>query len=201
MKVNDFIETLKTVEKMATLYKLGTFCNKTKNGYLLSDCSGLIKGILWGYPKNGKYGSNGVPDVNANTMIKKCKNISSDFKNISSGEMVWLQGHCGVYIGNGKVIESSPRWENGVQITKLSDRKWLKHGFLPWVEYSTTSDEYYVYKGNSNSLVDALKSIGVDSSFTNRVLIAYKNGINSYSGTYSQNVKLLTMLKNGKLKK
>lgn len=201
MKVNDFIETLKTVEKMPTLYKLGTFCNKTKNGYLLSDCSGLIKGILWGYPKNGKYGSNGVPDVNANTMIKKCKNISNDFKNISIGEMVWLQGHCGVYIGNGKVIESSPRWENGVQITRLNARNWLKHGFLPWVEYTTSNDEYYVYKGNSNSLVDALKSIGVDSSFTNRVLIAYKNGINSYSGTYSQNVKLLTMLKNGKLKK
>ncbi len=62
--------------------------------------------------------------------------------------------------------------------------------------------EYYPklnYKGNS--LVDALKELGIDSSFKNRVKIASKNGIKVYIGLSSQNIKLLQLLKNGKLKK
>lgn len=141
MKVNDFINELKRVEKLPTLYKWGTFLNKYDGKYLLSDCSGLIKGILWGYPGNGKYTSNGVLDYNADTMIKKCKNVSTDFSKITKGEFVWLQGHCGIYIGDNKVIESSPKWENGVQITKLSQRKWKKHGKLPYIDYNITEKE------------------------------------------------------------
>ena len=52
-----------------------------------------------------------------------------------------------------------------------------------------------------SSLVDALKSINVDSSFENRKAIANKNNISNYTGTYEQNTKLLNLLKNGKLKK
>lgn len=51
----------------------------------------------------------------------------------------------------------------------------------------------------TNSLVDALDSIGVDSSKTNRKKIAEKNGIEDYSGTASQNTALLKKLKAGKL--
>ena len=54
------------------------------------------------------------------------------------------------------------------------------------------------YKGNS--IVDALKSIGVDSSFGNRKNLALKNGINNYSGTAKENTKLLNLLKKGQLK-
>lgn len=50
------------------------------------------------------------------------------------------------------------------------------------------------------SIVDGLKEIGVDSSFDNRILIAEKNGIKNYRGTYNQNVYLLKLLKGGKLK-
>lgn len=54
------------------------------------------------------------------------------------------------------------------------------------------------YTGKSNSLVDALKALKVDSSFTYRKKIANKNGIKAYIGTASQNIKLLTLLKQGK---
>ena len=47
------------------------------------------------------------------------------------------------------------------------------------------------------SIVDALKSIDVDSSYSNRVRIAYANGINDYTGTASQNIEMLNKLKNG----
>ena len=52
---------------------------------------------------------------------------------------------------------------------------------------------------NYTSIVDALKSIGVDSSFSNRKKIAETNGISNYSGTASQNNSLLRLLKGGKL--
>lgn len=53
----------------------------------------------------------------------------------------------------------------------------------------------------TTSLVDALKHIGVDSSFSTRKKIAVANGITNYAGLGSQNVALLNLLKEGKLKK
>ena len=49
------------------------------------------------------------------------------------------------------------------------------------------------YKGNS--IVDYLKSIGVDSSYSNRKKLAKENGINNYTGTADQNLKLLEKLR------
>lgn len=51
------------------------------------------------------------------------------------------------------------------------------------------------------SLVSALNSIKVDSSYENRKKIALKNGINNYKGTAIQNISLLNKLKVGRLKK
>ena len=60
--------------------------------------------------------------------------------------------------------------------------------------------EYYTkYSGNTVSIVAALNTIGVDSSYSNRKNIAIKNGITNYSGTAAQNTKLLNLLKQGKL--
>ena len=62
------------------------------------------------------------------------------------------------------------------------------------------SKYYKQYHGTSNSLVDALKDIGVkDTSVSKRLKIAKANGINGYSGSLAQNTKLLTLLKKGKL--
>lgn len=66
---------------------------------------------------------------------------------------------------------------------------------------TTTTSYYKKYTGSSGSLVDALKAIGVNSSYDNRKSIAKKNGISNYEGTASQNEKLLSLLKQGKLKK
>lgn len=113
------------------------------------DCVCLIKGILWGWNgnKNKTYGgavyeSNDVPDIGANSMIKKCSDLSTDFSKIEIGEAVWMEGHIGVYVGDGLVVESSPKWKNGVQITACNcdkdgynRRNWTKHGKLPYIEY------------------------------------------------------------------
>ena len=116
-------------------------CNTTPRTFGF-DCVCLIKSILWGWDGNpnaayggAEYCSNGVPDINETGMINVCKNVSTDFGNITAGEVVYMPGHIGIYVGNGEVVECSPAWENGVQFTKLPQRNWTKHGFLPYVDY------------------------------------------------------------------
>ena len=117
------------------------------------DCVCLIKGVLWGWSGDkskvyggAKYAINGVPDVDANTMINLCSGVSTDFSKIEVGEAVWTNGHIGVYIGNGLAIECTPAWKNRVQITACNcskpgynTRKWKKHGKLPYIDYTVAS--------------------------------------------------------------
>lgn len=123
--------------------------NKATSDTFGFDCVCLIKGILWGW--NGdtkktyggaKYNSNGVADVSANAIIKStyCTDISTNFNNIEVGEIVWLEGHVGIYIGNGEVVECTPAWKDKVQITKLSQRKWKKHGKLKYIDYTKKAE-------------------------------------------------------------
>lgn len=75
-------------------------------------------------------------------------------------------------------------------------------GGLKWHVYKKEIVEYYKKCSNKyTSIVDALKSIGVDSSFSNRKKIANANGIKVYVGTAKQNNTLLKLLIEGKLKK
>lgn len=117
------------------------------------DCVCMIKGVLWGWNGDATktyggavYASGGVPDIGADAMIAKCSGVSTDFNTIIPGEVVWLSGHIGVYIGGGKVIECSPAFENCVQVTAclnigaisgMNGRRWVKHGKLPYITYDT----------------------------------------------------------------
>ena len=63
----------------------------------------------------------------------------------------------------------------------------------------TTVNYFTKYNDKSGSIVLALNSIGVDSSFTYRKKIAKANGIKLYAGTANQNITMLNLLKQGKL--
>ena len=54
------------------------------------------------------------------------------------------------------------------------------------------------YQGTS--IVDALKEINIDSSYTYRTKLASINNISNYRGTEEQNIELLNLLKQGILK-
>lgn len=148
-----------------TTSRKNNLLNLVGKNYFAFDCVGLIKGVLWGWDgsntANGgaKYESNGVPDVNANTLINKCSSISTNFSNITMGEVVWMNGHVGVYYKNGEVIECSPAFNNKVQITQLSQRAWKKHGFLPWITYNDSNflpPRGYFKKGDSGKNVEKI---------------------------------------------
>lgn len=117
------------------------------------DCICLIKGILWGWSGDlnqvyggATYASNSVPDISADQMIKKCEGGGSgNFSSVVPGEMLWKEGHAGIYIGDGLAVECTPAWANKVQITAVANigsksgynaRTWTKHGKLPYVDYA-----------------------------------------------------------------
>ena len=98
-------------------------------GYFGFDCVNLTKGILWGWNGNknayyggARYASNSVPDVSADGMIAKCKDVSTtDWDKLIPGEGLWMPGHWGMYIGDGLAVECTPIWDNGVQITAVQN--------------------------------------------------------------------------------
>ncbi len=126
------------------------------------DCVCLIKGLLWDWVGDktktyggAKYASNGVPDIGADKLIKKCRDVSTDFSKIEVGEVVHKSGHVGIYIGDGLAVECTPSWENKVQITAVANmgfqtgykaRYWTQHGKLPYVSYMPEV-VYRVYAG------------------------------------------------------
>ncbi len=119
------------------------------------DCSGLVKGLLWGWcgDKTATYGgavykANGVPDISANGLISVCKDVSTDFSVIEIGEVVWKSGHIGIYVGGGLSVECTYRWKDGVQITACNtsrpghnSRVWTKHGRLPYISYTGATED------------------------------------------------------------
>ena len=74
-----------------------------------TDCVGLIKGYGWLNPDTMtiEYGTNGMPDLGANQMYYNAS-VSGTIDTMPDipGLAVWHDGHIGVYIGDGYVIEA-----------------------------------------------------------------------------------------------
>lgn len=109
------------------------------------DCICFIKYLLWsGKSEKAEYEANGVPDCTEIQMLNYCTDISSDFNHIVPGELVYLPGHVGLYIGNNLVVECTAASEGRVIIStfdkKMRDeyyfRAWQSHGKLSrWIDY------------------------------------------------------------------
>lgn len=142
----------------------------------LFDCSGFAyKAIPWGWcgDKTKTYGGatyNKIPtDTN---FLKLCEDITNDFSTIQPGECVYMTGHVGIYIGEGKVIECTSAWDNCVMITECTNtgiktdcahkRKWLKHGKLPFVSYKEeTASPVYTQARLGEGLIKIARRSGI----------------------------------------
>jgi len=102
-----------------------------------TDCVGLIKGYGWLDPDTLTigYATNGMPDYGANQMYRSAS-VSGTIDTIPEipGLAVWCDGHIGVYIGNGEVIEAMGT-KYGVVKTKLADRNWTHWLEIEYISY------------------------------------------------------------------
>jgi hypothetical protein len=104
------------------------------------DCTGLIKWFLWtggNIEKPPKYDA--MTDNSAGGWYRAAK-IRGEINTIpeKQGLIVSLPGHCGVYIGGGKVIEcTKSKFGNGVVTTKLTDCDWEYWCECANIEYQT----------------------------------------------------------------
>ena len=110
-----------------------------------------------------------------------------------------------VYISSDSSIPLIPYMNHGTitRVVPNARNPYLIGNGLGWVNNdSITGTLTYLsnptYRGDS--LVDALTQIGVDASFASRREIARRNGIENYTGSARQNLELLRLLREGRLK-
>ena len=106
-------------------------------GVRVFDCIGLIKAYLWTDSLDGSPKYKASQDVSANGMRDKCvkKGTIGSMPDVA-GILVFMDGHIGVYIGNGKVVEAKGH-KYGVVETNLKGRGWTHWGYCPWITYET----------------------------------------------------------------
>ena len=97
----------------------------------------MIKSYAWYNADSGEIvaGSNGFTDCGANSIwssVTESGPIST--MPDTPGLAVWMDGHIGVYIGNGEVIEAQGT-AYGVVKTQLSGRSWTKWLKIPNIKY------------------------------------------------------------------
>lgn len=155
MKVNDFINKLKRLANDTPTQYRGGGVGQHEGKTFLFDCGGLIKSIIWGfnfdysqYRGGAIYQSNGLPDVGCDRLFNEyCYDKSTDFTKIEVGELVWMSGHIGVYVGDRKVIEATSAWDNKVLISEVGNNgertkngsrclTWTHHGKFNKIEYN-----------------------------------------------------------------
>lgn len=149
--------------------KVSLLRSLVNKGYYAYDCAGLIKSYWM-----SNYG---------NSEVKYIKKYDKDAYGITIGNaseigdvagipeipglLLYMKGHCGIYIGNGLVIECTSnekyvkRSGGGVGITNISDRKWEKWVKSKWISYDDNV-YYIVKKGDNLSKIGRLYNVSVD---------------------------------------
>ena len=102
-----------------------------------TDCVGLIKGYGWLDAETEEiiYNTNGMPDISANEMYHAAiESGTIDTIPETPGLAVWHDGHIGVYIGGGEVVEAMGT-RYGVVKTKLAGARWTHWLKIPYISY------------------------------------------------------------------
>lgn len=106
-------------------------------GKRTADCVGLIKGYSWYDTENKKtvIGSNNMPDIGADKMFENATEKGTiDTLPEIPGLAVWHEGHIGIYIGNGDVVQAA-NTQAGVIRTRVSSNAWTHWLKIPYIEY------------------------------------------------------------------
>lgn len=108
-----------------------------------ADCVGLIKGYGWYNTQTAQIeiGANGMPDIGADTMYENASEKGTiDTIPEIPGLAVWHEGHIGIYIGNGEVIQAA-NTNAGVIRTPIGQTGWTHWLKIPYINYIEEREE------------------------------------------------------------
>ena len=112
------------------------------NGYWIGcDCVGLIKWFLWTECGRHDIRYDRSSDLNVTGFKAKCS-IRGKIKHFPGvrGLLLFMTGHVGVYIGNGKVVECTLGSRgDGIVITDINAAAWTEWGYLDLIKYPTVN--------------------------------------------------------------
>ena len=133
-KVSQYPDEVGSQEEFIRTHWLGRRC---------ADCVGFIKGYGWlnAETQEIEYGTNGMPDIGADAMYANATGRGTiDTIPEIPGLAVWHEGHIGIYVGNGEVIEAMGT-RYGVVRTQLSERHWTHWLKIPYINYIEETEE------------------------------------------------------------
>lgn len=186
-------------------------------GVKIHDCIGLIKGAMWcDGPDDAKPSYKSAEDMSASGMRRRCK-VKGPISTIPDvpGLLVFSEGHIGVYVGGGIVIDARNH-SKGVVRKPISNHKWEEWGVCPYFEYdreivsgSTANKEQeagetvkitfkVLTKGSKGKQVKAFQHLliangcalpryGADGSYGNETVAAVKKYQQKYGLTVDGN--------------
>ncbi|MCM1489155.1 MAG: hypothetical protein NC203_12400, partial [Firmicutes bacterium] len=119
------------------------FIRQNLLGRRTADCVGLIKGYGWFNAETQaiEYCTNGMADISADAMYNSAteKGTIDTIPEIP-GLAVWHEGHIGIYIGNGKVIQAA-NTKAGVILTNLGNTPWTHWMKIQYISYIEETEE------------------------------------------------------------
>lgn len=141
--------------------------NKSKGAWP-ADCIRGPKGIIywgWNEDKTKAHGGavyNKKTDYTEAQWINHCNNVSTDFNWMKVGELLYMPGHCGIYMGDWTVFEITTGWnKNGAVLSHIDNTGrrtlnnvapvnayWKKHGEIPEIDYTPLPLELKVAAGD-----------------------------------------------------
>lgn len=189
----DIAGNIRTVSEPKMLVNTGEFTKYTDDKYCKSS-DYLVRGDILCTPVSGHTVvvlDNGAKVVNTSTK----KSVEEWAKEVIAGKH-----------GNGHTNRKASIEKAGCTYSYEEIRAKVNE-----LLKAASSDEYYPkYTGNSYGIDSVFKAIGVPEKFLgtyagggykNRITIAKANGISSYTGTAAQNLKLIDLAKQGKLRR
>lgn len=224
----DLVEWAKQAESHGWGYVWGTYCDVLTRSYYkakaeqypeevggyaefieshwiggrTADCVGLIKGYGWLNPDTHQveYGTNGMPDIGADTMYANAteKGTIDTIPEIP-GLAVWHEGHIGIYIGGGEVIEAMGT-QYGVVKTQLSGSRWTHWLKIPYITYLDSEvtpapnedhiwDVLYSKIGNANGVADLMGNLFAESGLQpSNLQNSYEESLGYSDASYTQAV-------------
>jgi hypothetical protein len=160
--------------------RVSYFESLINKNYYAYDCAGLIKSYWM-----SNYGESDVKylpryDLDAYGITVGNASLKGDVKDIPNipGLLLYMEGHCGVYIGDGKVIEcTSNERISGIKYGKvcysnINDRAWLYYTKSRWLNYLTTDEnntsqnndyfEYSILNGDTLTSISKKYNVSIN---------------------------------------